>query len=56
VGTDTVHGYGPRCHACDLGIEMRYSVSGPRSKSPGYWSHLDTVAGNAADLDHGALR
>jgi hypothetical protein len=44
------------CRTCDLGIEMRYSVSGPRSKSQGYWAHLDTEAGVAADLDHAALR
>ena len=56
VGTETVHGYGPRCHICDLGIEMRYSIRGPRSKGQGHWSHQDTVAGIAADLDHDALR
>jgi hypothetical protein len=56
VGTERVHGYGPRCHTCDLGIEMRYSGSGPRSKSQGYWSHQDTIAGIAADLKHDALR
>jgi hypothetical protein len=56
VATETMHGYGPRCHICDPGIEMRYSVSGPRSKSQGYWSQQDTVAGIAADLDHGAVR
>jgi len=51
-----MHGYGPRCHTCELGIELRYSVSGPRSTGQGYWSHLDTVAGIAADMDHDALR
>jgi hypothetical protein len=56
VETETVHGYGPRCYTCGLGIEMRYSVSGPRSKSQGYWSHQDTVAGIAADLEHHALK
>jgi hypothetical protein len=55
VGIETVHGYGPRCYTCQLGIEMRYGV-GPRSKSQGYWSHQDTVAGSAADLDHDSLR
>jgi hypothetical protein len=44
------------CHTCNLSIEMRYSVAGPRSKSQGYWSHLDDVTGIAADLDHSALR
>jgi hypothetical protein len=44
------------CRTCNLDIEMRYGVSGPKSMSQGYWSHLDTVAGNAADLDHEALR
>jgi hypothetical protein len=29
MGTETVKGYGPPCHTCDLGIEMRYSVSDP---------------------------
>jgi hypothetical protein len=44
------------CHTCNLGIEMRHRVSGPRSKSQGFWGHLDTEAGIAADLDHAALR
>jgi hypothetical protein len=44
------------CHTCHLGIEMRYSVNGPKSKGQGYWSHLDDVEGVAADLDHDALR
>ena len=44
------------CLTCNLGIKMRYSVSGPLSKSQGYWAHLDTAAGIAADLDHAALR
>ena len=35
-------------HTCDLGIEMRYSQTGPRSKSQGHWSHQDTTAGIAA--------
>jgi hypothetical protein len=57
VPTETVErGYGPRCHTCGLSIEMRYPVSGPRSKSQGYWSHQDTAEGIAADLDHDALR
>jgi hypothetical protein len=56
VESKTVHGYGPRCHTCDLGIEMRYSLTAPKSKSQGYWSHQDTTAGIAADLDHDALR
>ena len=53
---ETVSGYGARCNTCQLGIEMRYSISGPRSNSQGYWSHQDTEAGIAADLDHDALR
>ena len=36
MGTKTVNGYGPRCHPCDLCIEMRYSLSGPRSKNQGH--------------------
>ena len=56
MGMETMHGDGPRCHTCDLGIEMRYSVSGPRSIAQGYWSHQDTEEGIAADLDHDALR
>jgi hypothetical protein len=56
MDTETVNGYGPRCHICDLGIEMRYSVAGPKSKSQGHWSHQDTEAGIAADLDHDAVR
>jgi hypothetical protein len=44
------------CHTCQLGIEMRYSVSAPKSTGQGYWSHLDDVDGIAADLDHAALR
>lgn len=27
MGTETVHGYGPRCHTWELGIEIRYPVS-----------------------------
>jgi hypothetical protein len=46
----------PTCHVCHLGIEMRYSVTSPRSTAQGYWAHLDTVAGLAADKDHAALR
>jgi hypothetical protein len=46
----------PSCHTCKLGIEMRYSVSGQRSKNQGYWTHLDTEPGIAADLDHMAQR
>jgi hypothetical protein len=56
VASETVHGYGPRCHTCQLGIEMRYSASAPRSKSQGHWAHQDTAAGIATDLDHDALR
>ena len=57
MATDgTVPGYGPRCHVCDLGIEMRYGASAPRSKSLGHWSHQDTAAGIAADKDHDAVR
>ncbi len=56
MGIKTVHDYGPRCHTRDLDIEMRYPVSGPRPTSQGHWSHQDTVAGLAADLDHEALR
>jgi hypothetical protein len=44
------------CHTCNLGIEMRYSTSGAKSKSQGYWSHLDDATGIAADRDHDALR
>ena len=44
------------CHTCGLLIEMRYPVDIPRSKNQGYWSHLDNVAGNAADKDHAAMR
>jgi hypothetical protein len=52
----TRHGCEPRCHICDLGIEMPYSVGGPRSTGRGYPSHPDTVAGIGADMDHHALR
>jgi hypothetical protein len=45
-----------RCHVCDLDIEMRYSVLGPKSSTQGYWAHLDTAAGNAANRDHDAVR
>jgi hypothetical protein len=44
------------CHTCNLAIEMRYSTGRARSKSQGFWSHLDDVTGIAADLDHDALR
>jgi len=44
------------CHICNLGIEMRYGVAAPRSTALGYWAHLDTVAGIAADKDHAAIR
>jgi hypothetical protein len=44
------------CHTCKLGIEMRYGVSGPRSTNQGYWSHMATLAGVAADKDHTAVR
>ena len=45
-----------RCHVCDLDIEMRYSVVQPKSSTQGYWAHLDSVAGIAADGDHDAVR
>jgi hypothetical protein len=45
-----------RCHTCNLGIEMRYSASWPRSSGQGDWAHMDTVAGIAADKDHDAVR
>jgi hypothetical protein len=35
---------------------MRYTVTGPRSTNQGYWSHHDTEAGTAADVDHDAVR
>lgn len=44
------------CHTCNLGIEMRYSVSVPRSKRQGYWAYLETEAGVAADQDRQTLR
>jgi hypothetical protein len=44
------------CHTCNLGIEMRYSTTASRSKSQGFWSHLEDVTGIAADMDHDALR
>jgi hypothetical protein len=47
---------GDFCHTCELGIEMRYSAAGSKSNNQGYWSHLNDVAGIAADLDHDALR
>jgi hypothetical protein len=46
----------PSCHVCGLLIEMRYPVDRPGSKNQGYWSHLDNVAGDAADKDHAAVR
>ena len=46
----------PSCLICGLLIEMRYPLDSPRSKNQGYWSHLDNVAGNAADKDHAAMR
>jgi hypothetical protein len=52
----TSHGYGPRCHTCEQGIEIRYSMSGPTSKNQGHRFHQDTEAGIAADLDHEAVR
>jgi hypothetical protein len=45
-----------RCHVCRLGIEMRYGEVRPRSSAPGYWAHLNTVDGIAADGDHDAVR
>jgi hypothetical protein len=44
------------CHTCTLDIERRYGVNGPRSTNQGYWSHTQTLAGLAADLDHAAVR
>jgi hypothetical protein len=44
------------CQICKLEIELRHSVSGPKSKSQAFWSHLDDAAGIAADVDHDALR
>jgi hypothetical protein len=35
---------------------MRYSVTGSKSKNQGYWAHVDTSAGIAADADHEAMR
>jgi predicted RNase H-like HicB family nuclease len=35
---------------------MRYSVVRPNSNTQGYWAHLDSVAGIAADGDHDAVR
>ena len=45
-----------RCHVCHLDIEMRYGEVRPRSSAPGYWAHMDTVAGIGADWDHDAVR
>jgi hypothetical protein len=45
-----------RCHVCHLDIEMRYSVVRPKSGAAGYWAHVDTLAGIAADGDHDAIR
>jgi hypothetical protein len=45
-----------RCHICNLGIRMRYMVDAPQSSGQGYWSHMDTLAGIAADKDHEAVR
>ena len=45
-----------RCHVCRLGIEMRYGEVRPMSSAPGYWAHLDTVDGIAAEGDHDAVR
>ena len=53
---ETVSGYGARCNTCGARGRCAYSISGPRSNSQGYWSHQDTEAGIAADLDHDALR
>jgi hypothetical protein len=49
-------GWVQTCHICNLGIEMRYRVAAPRSTAQGYWAHLDTVAGIAANEDHAAIR
>jgi hypothetical protein len=35
---------------------MRYGIARPKSSAPGYWAHMDTVAGIAADRDHDAVR
>lgn len=45
-----------RCYLCHLDIEMRYGVVPPKSSAPGYWAHMGTVAGIAADGDHDAVR
>jgi hypothetical protein len=55
VQIETVHGYGPRCHADDLGIEKRNSLNGPRSESLTPLSHHHTADAIAADLDHNAV-
>jgi hypothetical protein len=47
---------GPKCHVCGLRIEMRYGVTRPRSTALGYWAHLETEAGVAAEKDHEASR
>jgi hypothetical protein len=61
MSTETVKGYWPHRHACSPRIEMRYSISGPKSNRHGYLSHqnaADGIAadGIAADLDRDALR
>jgi hypothetical protein len=35
---------------------MQYSVNAPQSCGQGYWSHIDTPAGIAAEKDHEAVR
>jgi hypothetical protein len=45
-----------RCYLCHLDIEMRYGLVPPKSSAPGYWAHMGTVAGIAADGDHDAVR
>jgi hypothetical protein len=56
MSTETVKGYWPHRHACSPRIEMRYSISGPKSNRHGYWSHQNAADGIAADLDRDALR
>jgi hypothetical protein len=46
----------PSCRICGLPIEIRYGVAQPRSTSLGYWTHLKTEEGMAAEKDHEASR
>jgi hypothetical protein len=45
----------PSCHLCGKPIERRYSIVGPRSTAQGYWAHLETEEGIAADENHEAI-